>query len=164
MITLIGSCQTWELVCVCIPVEVAAIHHTTTYLCSMTVHILRGGVRHDVAAPLEGTAVDGCGESVIDDEWNAMLVRHLGKTLHVEHIAARIADGLAEEALGVGTELLLDALIVPVGVNEGALDAEFLHRHAKEVERAAIDGVGGDEVVASLADVKHGVEVSSLTA
>ena len=95
---------------------------------------------------------------------HAMLVRHLGKTLNVKHIAAWVADGLAEEALGVGAELLLDALVVPVGVNEGTLDAEFLHGHAKEVERAAIDSVGGDEVVASLADVEHGVEVGSLTA
>ena len=93
-----------------------------------------------------------------------MLVRHLGKTLNVEHVAARVADGLAKEALSVRTELLFDALVIPFRVDESALDAELLHGHAKEVERAAIDGVGGDEVVACLTDIEHGVEVSRLTA
>ena len=130
----------------------------------MAVHVLRGGVRHDVAAPFEGSAVDGRGEGVIDDEGHAVAVRHPGEALYVEHVAAGVRDGLAEEALRVGAEAGFDALVVPFGVNKGALDAELLQRDAEEVERAAVDGVGRDEVVAGLTDVEDGVEVSRLSA
>ena len=164
VVRLVGCAKAGELLCVLVPIEVAAIHNHAANLSGVTVHVLRRGVRHDVAAPFKGTAVDGCGKGVIDDERHAVLVRHLGKALDVEHVAAWVRDGLAEEALRVGAEASLDAFVVPVGVDEGALDAELLQRHAEEVERAAVDSVGGDEVVASLTDVEDGVEVRRLSA
>ena len=164
VIALIWRGQTWELVSVGIPIEVAAIDHTSTYLGCMPIHILGRGMCHDVATPLKRTTVDRGGESVIDDERHPMLVCHLGKTFDVEHIGTRVADGFAKEALGVGTKLLFDALIIPIRVNEGTLDAELLHRHTKEVIRATIDAVGRDEMVASLTDVENGIEVSRLSA
>ena len=130
----------------------------------MTVHVLCGGVRDDVATPFEGTAIDGCGEGVVHDEGHTMLVSHLGETLDVEDIATGVRDGLTKEALRVGAEASLNARIVPIGVNESALDAKFLQRHAKEVEGAAVNRVGRNEMVASLTDVEDGVEVSSLSA
>ena len=107
----------------------------------MTVHVLRGRVGYDVASPLEWTAVDGSGEGVVHDEWYAVAVGHLGKALNVEHVAARVGDGLAEEALRILLEASLYLLVRPFRVNEGTLYAEFLHCHAEEVERAAVDGV-----------------------
>jgi hypothetical protein len=89
---------------------------------------------------------------------------HLCKALDVEDVTARIGDGLAEEALRVGTEGSLDTPVVPVWVDEGTFDAQLLQCHAKEVECAAIDGVGGDEVVASLTDIEDSIEVGSLSA
>ena len=163
VVAFVGRGQAVELRAVGIPVEVARIDHSTAHLCSVSVHVFGGGVGHDVAAPFEGTAVDGSGKGVIDDEGHTMLVSHLGKSLDVEHVTARVGDGLAEEALRVRLEGCLDALVVPIGINEGALDAEFLERHAEEVECAAVDGVGGDEVVACLADVEDGIEVGSLS-
>ena len=116
----------------------------------------------DVTAPFEGTAVDRSGKGIVHDERNTMLVGHLGKTLDVEDVTARVADGFAEEALGVGLESSLDALVIPIGINEGALDAKFLERHAEEIECTTIDGIGSDEVVARFADVEDGIEVGSL--
>ena len=164
MVTLVGSRQTGELGAMGFPVEVSAVHNCTAYLCGVAVHIFGGGVGNDVASPFEGTAVNGCGEGVVDNQGNAVTVSHLGKTLDVEHVAARVGDGFAKEAFRVGTELLLDALVVPVRVDECALYAQFLHGHTKEVIGAAIDVGRGDEMVACLADVEHGIEVCRLSA
>ena len=164
MIALIRSGQAGELVSMGIPVEVAAIYYTTAYLSGVTVHILGGTVGNNVATPLKGTAVDRCSKGIVHNQGHTVLVSHLGKALYIEYVTARVADGLAEEALGIGTELLLDALIVPIGIDEGALYAQLLHRYAKEVVRTAIDAIAGDKVIASLADIEDSIEVGSLTA
>ena len=164
MVTLIGRAEAGELFGMLVPVKVAAVHHASTHLGGMSVHVLRRAVRHDVATPLEGTAVDGSGKGVVHDEGHAVAVCHEGKALDVEDLAAGVGDGLAEEALRVGAEFLLDALVIPFGIHEGAFYAQLLHRHTEEVVRTAIDGVGGDEMVACLADVEDGVEVGCLTA
>ena len=93
-----------------------------------------------------------------------MFVSHFGEAFDVEDIAAGIGDGFAEEALCVRTESCFDALVVPIGIYEGALYAQLLERHAEEIERAAINGVGSYEVVASLTDIEDGIEVCSLSA
>ena len=164
MVALIGRGESRELVSIGIPVEVAAIDNTSAHLCGMAIHILRCGVGDNVTSPLKRTAVDRSGEGVVHDEWHTMLVGHLGEALYVKHIAARIAYCLAEEALGVGAELLLDTLVIPLWVDEGALDAELLHGDSKEVEGASIDCVACDEMVTSLTDIEDGVEVGCLSA
>ena len=88
---------------------------------------------------------------------------NLGEALNIEDSAAGVRDCLAEETLCIWTELLLDALVVPVGVDEGTLDAELLHRNAEEVARTAVNSGSADEVVAGFADVENGVEVCCLT-
>ena len=117
----------------------------------------------DIASPLERTAVDRCGEGIIHDEWHTMLVSHLSETLDIEDIAARVGDSLAKEALGILLEACLYLLVTPVWVYKGALDAEFLHRHAKKVVRATIYRIGSNEVVTCLTDIEDSVEVGCLT-
>ena len=92
-----------------------------------------------------------------------MLMCHLGKTLYIEDVATRVRDGLAEETLGILLETCLYLGIIPIRIDEGALYAELLHGYAEEVEGAAIDGVGGDEVVACLTDIEHSIEIGCLT-
>ena len=50
------------------PIELATIDDGSAHLCGVSVHVLRGGVGDDVAAPLEGAEVDVCGKSFIDNE------------------------------------------------------------------------------------------------
>ena len=163
VIRLIGRTQSGELLCIREPVKVAAIHHDTAYLCSQSVHILRGGVGDDVCAPLEGTAVHGCGKRIIDDQGHPVLMGDLGEALYVEHGAARIRDRLAEHSLRIRAEGSLYLLVAGLLRDECALDAELLQRHAEEVIGAAVDFVRGDEMVASLTDVEDGVEVCGLS-
>ena len=130
-----------ELVAILLPWEIAGVDDAASYLCGMSVHILRCGMCHYVTAPLEWPAVDRCGEGVVDDEGHAMLVGHLREALYIEHIASRVGYRLSEEAFGVRAEGSLYALIIPVGVDECTLYAELSHRHAEEIVCPAIYGV-----------------------
>lgn len=84
--------------------------------------------------------------------------------LYVENGTSWVADGLAKEQLGVGAECLLYFFLAVVGIDEGAFYAEFLECHTKEVEGSTINLVGGNDMVACLADVEYSIEVGSLTA
>ena len=111
MITLVGCAESGELLGIGHPVEVTAVHHDTAYLRGQSVHVLCGGVGHDVGTPFEGTAVDRCGEGVVHDEGHPVLMGDLRKALDVEHGTAGIRDGLAEDGLRVGTEGSLNLLV-----------------------------------------------------
>ena len=144
------------------PVEIAGIDDRAAHAGSVAVHVLGGGVRDDVHAVLERTAVDRRREGVVDDQWHAVTMRCVRELLEVEHDKRRVGDGLAEHGLGVRLERGLKFLFGAVGADEGAFDAHLAHGHVDEVEGAAVDGGGGDDVVAVVADVEQREEVRRL--
>ena len=144
------------------PVEIAGVDNRAAHAGSVAVHVLGGGVRDDVHAVLERTAVDRRREGVVDDQWHAVTMRCVRELLEVEHDKRRIGDGLAEHGLGVRLERGLKFLFGAVRADECAFDAHLAHGHVDEVERAAVDGGGGDDVVAVVADVEQREEVRRL--
>ena len=164
VVGVVGCAEVGELLGMGHPVEVSAIDHGTAHLGGHAVHVLRGGVGDNVGTPFERTAVDGRGEGVVDDEGHAVLMGNACKAFDVEDGTARVGDGFAEDQFCVWLEGCLDFFVRGFGRDEGAVDAQFLHGHTEQVVRASIDFVGGDEVVAGLADVEHGVEVGGLSA
>ena len=148
----------------CIPIEVPAVYHAAPHLRGMSVHILGGGVGHDVGPPFKRSAVDGCGESVVDHQWHAVTVGDACKLLDVENLASRVRDGFTEEQFGVGLESLFYFLFRSILIHKGAADAQLLQRNAEEVVGAAIDFIGSNDVVAGLTNIEHGIEVGSLSA
>ena len=164
MIAVVGSTQTGEFLRIRHPVEVAAINNNSTHLTCSTIHIFSGTVRHNVGAPFERAAVDGCSESIVHNEWHAVTVRYACELLYVEHGASGIADGFAEYKLGVRAESLLNFLFAVVGIHESALYAELLQCHAKQIERATINLVARHYMVACLTDIEHRVKIGSLAA
>ena len=146
------------------PVEVAAVHNYSSYGGRMSVHILGGRVGHDVASPLERPTINRRGEGVVHDERHPVAMGDACELLNIQHAASRVGDGFAKHGARVGAERLLYLLFRSLLVDKGAVDAKFLHRHTKEVERSAVDLGGGHDVRPSLADVEHGVEVGGLSA
>src|ERR1700747_1763112 len=67
--------------------------------------------------------------------------------LDVEDVAARIADRLAEERFGVGTDRGLPGAEV-IGIDPGELDAQLAQHVLELVHRAAVQRRRGDHVVA----------------
>ena len=130
----------------------------------MAVHILGGGVGHDVSAPLEGAAVDRRGERVVHDERYAVGVCGLGELFDVQHGEGRVGDGLTKHDLGIGLEGSIQLFLAAQRVHEGGGNAHLLHGDGDEVEGAAVDGAGRHDVVACLAEIEQRKEVGGLTA
>ena len=163
VIAVIGSAQAGELVGILGPVELAGIHNDAADGGGVAVHVLGGGVGDDIRAPLKGTAVDGSGEGVVHDQGHTVLMGDFRKLLNVQHRQGGVGDGLAEERPGVGLEGGVQLFRRRVRGHEGRGDAHLRQRHADEVEGAAVDGGGGHDVVAGVADVEDGEEVGRLT-
>ena len=119
-------------------------------------------MRNDVSAELDRAAMDGGGEGIVDDHRHAVGVCPGGEALDVEHLHAGIGDGLGEDELGIGLERSVDLLVGSVVVNESHVDTHLAESHAKEVEGAPVDIVGGDHVVTGLADIEACEEIGGL--
>ena len=164
MVALVGGAQAGEFVGVSHPVKLAAVHNGAAHRCAVAVHILGGGVGDDVGAPLDGPAVDGGGEGVVHDQGHPVCMGGTGKLFNVQHGQGGVGDGLAEYGLGVGTEGGVQLFLGAGGGHEGHVDPHFGHGDRDQVEGAAVDGGGGDDVVPALADVEQGEEVGRLPA
>ena len=159
VVGVVGGAKAGVFVGMGVPVEIAAVHNNSANLGGVAVHIFGGGVDNYVAAPFKGPAIDGRGKGVVYDEGYAVVVSNAGELFNVEHVAARVGNGLAKEQAGVGTEGLLYFFFACVGVDKSALDTEFFQSHAKQVVGAAINLITGDKMVSCLADIKNSIEI-----
>ena len=161
VIALIGRGETRELVRMSHPVKLAMVDDDAAQVSSMSIHVLGGGVRNDVGAPLKGTTHHGRREGVVDHQRHAVVVRGLGKTLNVEHGEGGIGDGLAKDELGIGLKGCLELLIGEVGGNERAGQAHATHGMSQQVVGTAVDSRARDHVIAGTGNVKDRKEVRS---
>ena len=164
VVALVGGGQAGELVGVGHPVKMAAVHDGAAHPGAVAVHILGGGVGDDVGAPLDGAAVDRSGEGVVHDQGHPVGVGGPGKLFDVQHGEGGVGDGLAKDGLGVGPERGVQLFLGGGGGDEGDVDAHLGHGDRDQVEGAAVNGGGGDDVVPALADVEQGQEVGGLPA
>ena len=163
VIRLIGGAESRELVSMGIPIKVTTIDDTSAHLCGVTVHIFRRRMRHDIRTPFERTAVDRCGEGVIDNQRNAVLMGNTGKLLDIENLTSRIRDGLTEQCLRIRTEGFVDFLLAGLLRDERTLDTKLFQRHTEKVVCSTVNFVRGDEMITCLADIKERIEVRSLS-
>ena len=82
-------------------------------------------------------------------------VRGSSEFFNIQNRQRRVCDRLAEDALRVRTECLLDLGRRRIGIYERELDAEFLQRNREQVESAAIYLRGRNDVVARVAEVQN---------
>ena len=158
----VGGGEAGEFVGILVPGEVAAVHQGTAHGDAVAVDVLGGGVGDDIGPPFKRTAQHGGGEGVVHHQRQAVFVRHLGPALDVEDLYAGVGDGLPEDQLGVGLDGGLNFLVAGVGTQEGDADAQFGKAHAQQVEGAAVDVVGGDDMVPGAGDVEHREEIGGL--
>ena len=113
------------------PVKLAVVDDHAAQVGSMSIHVLGGGVRNDVGAPLKGTAHHGRREGVVDHQRHAVVMCGLGKALNIEHGKGGVGNRLAKDKLGIGLKGCLELLIGAVGGNERAGQAHALHGMSK---------------------------------
>ena len=161
VIALVRRGETRELVRMGHPVKLAVVDDHAAQVGRMSIHVLGGGVRNDVGAPLKRTAHHGRREGVVDHQRYAVVVRGLGKALNIEHGKGGIGDRLAKDELGVGLEGCLELFVGAVGGNERAGQAHTTHGMGKQVVGTAVDGRACDHVIAGTGHVKNREEVRS---
>ena len=138
------------------PVEVAAFHDDTTQRGAVAADELGRGLDHDVGAVLQRAEQVRGGEGVVDDHRQMMLVGDCGDGLEVGQVGVWIAEGLEVDELGVLLDGVLEVLR-NLRIDESGGDAVARQRVLEQVEGAAVDVLGGDDVVTGLGDVAHGV-------
>ena len=159
MVALVRRGETRELVRMGHPVKLAVVDDHAAQVGSMSIHVLGGGVRNDVGAPLKGTAHHGRREGVVDHQRHTVVMCGPGKALNIEHGKGGVGDGLAKDELSVGLEGCLQLLIGAVGGDERAGQPHTAHGVGEQVVRAAIDGRARDYVIAGTGHVKDREEV-----
>ncbi len=164
VVAVVRGAQTGIFVRVGHPVEPAAVHDGSAHRRAVAVHVLGGGMGHDVSSPLKGTAVDRGGEGIVDNQGNAVGMGASRKLLDVQHGEGRIGDGLAEHGLSIVLKSRVQFLLRGIRAHEGHVYAHPFHGDGDQVEGAAIDGAGGDDVVAAAAYIEKRIEISGLSA
>ena len=105
------------------------------------------GVHDDVGAMRDRVAEIGRGEGAVDHQRQAGGMRDLRDARDVEHLAAGIADRLAEDQPRGGRDLLGERIGI-ARIDEGRGDAEARQGQPHHVAAAAIDRGRGDDVAA----------------
>ena len=85
-----------------------------------------------------------------------MLVGYLGNAVDVGDTGIGVAEGLDDDGLGVGTEGGFDGCEI-FGIDNGGADALGGEGVLNEVERASIEVVSGNDVVASMGHILQGI-------
>ena len=115
-----------------------------------------------ICAEFERTAVYGGREGIINYQRNAVLMCGIRKSFYIENGKSRVCDSLTEHRLGIRLECLFKLLVGAVRCEEGEVDAHALHGHGEEIEAAAVDGGGADDMVAAAGDIKDRKEIGRL--
>ena len=156
VVALVGLGQLGVLVRMGGPVKGAAVHDHTADGGAVAADELGGGLHHDVGAVLDGTDQVGGAEGVVDDQGQAVLVGDGGNAVNVGHFAVGVAQGLDVDGLGVGLNGLFKVLDVQ-RVHEGGGHAVVHQGVGQQVVGAAVDVLGGNDVVAAQGHVLDGV-------
>ena len=162
VVALVGGVVVGELLRVGGEVEGARVDDDAGDRGAVAAEVLRRGVHDDVGAPLDRADEEGRRDGVVDDERHAVLVGEGGDGLDVEDLGLRVGDRLAEEQLGVGADRGAPRVDRGRVLDEAHLDAEARQRVLQQVEGAAVERGGGDDVVARLGDVEHGERLGRL--
>ena len=162
VVAFVGLAQSGELVGMCVPVEIPAVYYGPANGRGMSVHVFGGGVRYYVCTPFKRAAVYGGGKRVVNYKGHAVFVCHAGEPLYVEYVYPGVGDSFAEYAFRVGAESGFNFVVIPIGVDKGALYAKFLHGYPEQVERAAINCVGCNKMITCLAYVEYCVKIGGL--
>ena len=139
-----------------VPVELAAFDDHTAEGGAVAADELGGGLDHDVSAVLQRAEQVRGGEGVVHNHRQVVLVGDFGDGFEVRQVGVRVAEGLEVDELGVLLDGVLELLRV-LGGDEGGGDAVARQGVAQQVEGAAVDVLGGDDMIAGLGDVAHGV-------
>ena len=117
----------------------------------------------DIAAKLKRTAQNRRGEGVVDHQRHAVRVGDAGQALDIAHQQGGVGHRFAKHKAGAPVKQGVNFLVGGFGGEKARFNAKPLERKGKQVDRAAVNGRGADDVVPRRGDVEHGQQVRRLT-
>ena len=129
----------------------------------MTAKELRCRVNDHVGTVLNGPDNIGCSERVVNDERQVVAVGQRCQGINIGHVRVRIAERLGIYQFCVGSYSCLHGTEV-VHVDNGIAHSLIGQRVGNQVIGAAIEVVGGNDVVAGQRNVLNGVRHCGCTA
>ena len=129
-----------------VPVEAAAVHHHAADHRAVAAQELGGRVVDQVGAVLERLHQPGRGEGRVHQQRHAGLVGDRAHRGNVQHVQARVAHGLAEEAAWCSGRIAARQPSMSPGLTKVVVDAEAAQRVVQQVLRAAVQRGAGHDV------------------
>jgi len=114
---------------------------------AVAVEILGGAGDHHIGPVLDRPEVEGTGEGGVDQQGQALFLRHVRDRTQVDHPHQRIGGGFHEDGPGCLAHSLAPVARL-VGIDVGHLDPEAGQLFIEQVLGSAIDPAAGDQVVA----------------
>ena len=128
----------------------------------MAVHVLGGGVHHNIGPKFKGAAEYGR-KGIVDNQGQSVLVGQIGKTLDIQHVHGGVGERFTKHGTGVGPKGLFQLGVRGALVHKGNFDAQLFERNGKKVERAAVNAGGADHMVAALGHIEQREHAGGLT-
>ena len=119
----------------------------------MPADVLGGGVDTDVGPVVERAEEIWRAERVIDDQRDARLFGDASDRLEVQHVDVRVADRLDEDRPRPVVDRAPEVLRIGA-VDQMRLHPVFRQRVLEQVERAAVQRLGRNQLVAGVGDVQ----------
>ncbi len=132
-----------------IPRKAAAIDNEAADRRPMTADKLGGRMHHDIGAMFDGTAQVRRRKRVVDHQRQIVFVRNRRHRFNVEHVHPWVTDGFPIQHPGLRRNGAPEVLRI-VGIDESGLDAEAPETHVELRIGAAIQRLGGHDLVAGL--------------
>ena len=146
-----------------IPVKASAVNNAAADLNGMTVHIFGRGMCNDIGAKSERTAIDGRREGIIDDQRHSVAVGRLCKQFQIRHDKRRIGESFGKHTPCIFTECGVQFFLRAVRIHKSALNAHFVKRLVEQIEGAAVNSAGADNMAARMADIQDSDHGCGLT-
>ena len=101
MIGLVRCTESRKLIRMSHPVKIAAIYDRSAKGCSMSIHIFRGRMCHNISSPFNRPQIHRRRERIIHDQRNSVCMGCFCKLLDIKYRQSRIGNGLAKYHLCV---------------------------------------------------------------
>ena len=111
---------------------------------------------HDDVSPMFNRAQEiGRCKGIVNDDGKPVPMCNVRDGFNINQVCIRIPDGFDINALGIFPNGILKCLKARLWVHKAHADAPIFHGVGKEVERAAIDGLLGNDVIPHMGEALY---------
>ena len=124
----------------------------------MTTNEFCGRVNDNIYTMLEWLHQIRCGERIIDDNWNAVLMRDIGNRIKIQRVQARIAQRLGIDCFCMLVDCSAEIVRI-AAIDKAHIDTKLGQCIVEEIIGTTIETCGGDNLITSSSNIEPNVGV-----